>query len=69
MFNIDISIAQNMLSYTKSCKNDKIKKIIFERIFKLTFVSFLKLQNLSKSIIQKINFLNFMMSIENRKND
>ena len=69
MFSRDVDIAQNMLSYIKSYKKDKIKKWNFGQNFQLTFVSFLKLQNLSENIIQKINFLNFMMSMENTKND
>ena len=42
-FIIDFKMSQNVLSYTKSYKNDKMKKYIFVRIFKLTFVSFSKL--------------------------
>ena len=67
VFSIDLGIVQNMSSYTISYKNDKKEKYIFVRIFKLTFVLFSKLWNLLESIIQKINFLNFMVNMENTK--
>ena len=46
MLSIVLDITQNSSSYIKSHKNDKMEKYIFVKIFKLTFVSFLKLQNL-----------------------
>ena len=67
MFSIELSIAQNASSCIKSYKNDKMEKYIFVKIFKLIFVSFSKLQNLLESIIQKINFSNFMINIKNKK--
>ena len=42
-FSIDIDITQNASSYIKSYKTDKMQKWIFERNYKLNFVSFSKL--------------------------
>ena len=70
MFGIDLIISQNISSCIKSYKNGKMEKCIFVRIFKLTFISFSKLENLLESVIQKKNnFLYFMVTMENRKND
>ena len=43
VFIIDLGVTQNISSYTKSYKNDKMEKYNFIRIYKLTFVSFSKL--------------------------